>query len=86
MYCDQHPDRSGANLGALILKFQELGFRFINQLTSSRITIDKLSEWLSIGPRTADLIIGFAQEDCQLANAGKFKMELPSGMVAAVAE
>jgi hypothetical protein len=86
LYCDRHPDRSGANLSALIPKFQELGYRFISQLCNDRITVNKLSEWLAVGPGTADLIIGFAQEDCQLVVAGKFTMELPSGMVAAAAE
>lgn len=85
-YCDQRPDRLGANLSALIPKFQALGFRTINQLISDRITVEKLSEWLSVGPGTADLMMGFAQEDCQLVNAGRFEMELPSGLVTAVAE
>jgi hypothetical protein len=85
-YCDQHPDRSGADLTALIPKFQAQGFRTINQLTGNRITIDKLSEWLSIGPGTADLMIGFAEEDCQLISAGKFEMGHPSVGTATVAE
>ena len=84
-YCDQRPDRSGANLSTLIPKFQEQGFRTINQLTTggNRITVDKLSEWLSIRPGTADLIMGYAEEDCQLITAGRFEMELASGLVAA---
>ena len=87
-YCDQHPDRSGANLSALIQKFQEQGFCTINQLTagSNRIMVDKLSEWLSIHPRMADQIMGYAEEDCQLITAGKFDMELASGLVAAAVE
>ena len=82
-YCDQRPDRSGSNLSALIAKFQEQGFRTINQLTSNRINVENLSGWLSVGPGVADMLIGFAQEDCQLVNEGNFAMELPSGLVTA---
>jgi hypothetical protein len=84
-YCDRHPDRRGANLSALMPKFDDLGFRYINQLTGTRVTIDKLSEWLSVGPGTADLVIGFAEEDCQLILAGKFTMELAGGLAATAA-
>ena len=40
------------------------------------MTIEKLADWLSVGPGTADLIIGYAEEDCQLVAAGTFRMEL----------
>jgi hypothetical protein len=73
-YCDQHPNRSDGNLGTLIPKLQAQGFCYINQLTGDHITIEKLSDWLSIGAGTADLLIRFAQEDCQLIAQGSFAM------------
>jgi hypothetical protein len=73
-YCDQHPNRSDANLGALIPKLKDQGFRYVNQLTGDHITIEKLCLWLSIGPGTADLLIRFAHEDCQLIAQGSFAM------------
>jgi hypothetical protein len=81
-YCDRNPDRCGANLSAIIPKIQEQGFCFINQLTGSRITVEKLSGWLAIAPGTADLIMGFAEEDCKLIAAGTFTMVLPDGIAA----
>jgi len=75
-YCDQHPDCSGADLTALLPKLQAQGFRHINQLASDHMTIEKLVDWLSVGPGTADLIIRYAEEDCRLVAAGTFQMEL----------
>lgn len=85
-YCDRHPNRVGGNLSSVIPKFQDQGFRYINQLTGSRVTIEKLSDWLSVGPGTADLIISYAEEDCKLIATGTFRMELPRGLVAAAEE
>jgi len=46
-YCDKHPQRSGDNLSAHIPKFEDQGYRRINQIT--RATIEQLSDWLNIG-------------------------------------
>ena len=73
-YCDQHPNRNDANLSMLIPKLQDQGFRYVNQLTGDHITIEKLCNWLSIGPGTADLLIRFAREDCHLISQGSFTM------------
>jgi hypothetical protein len=75
-YCDRHPQRKGENLGQHIGSFEKEGFRRINQLAGSRISVEKLSEWLNIGKGTADLIIQFAEEDVELAKAGGLRMEL----------
>jgi hypothetical protein len=53
--------------------------------TGTQVTVDKLSEWLEIGPGTAILIMNYAEEDCGLITAGTFSMELASGLVAASA-
>jgi hypothetical protein len=65
-YCDCHPEHEGDSLGDLTEMFDTQGFRWIHQLSSNHITIDNLSEWLGIGKGTADLIIGYAKEDCDL--------------------
>jgi hypothetical protein len=48
----------------------------MNQLTGPRMTIEKLSEWLSIGVGTADLLIQYAEEDVALIKSGSFSMKL----------
>jgi hypothetical protein len=73
-YCDDHPKRRGDNLMAHAAKFSEDGFRTINQLVSERVTINSLSEWLHIGHGTADLLIRYATEDCDLVRCGQFRM------------
>ena len=50
--------------------------RRINQLTGPRMTVEKLSEWLSIGVGTADLLIQYAEEDVVLIKNGLFSMKL----------
>lgn len=75
-YCDHHPSRQGENFQSLSDKFDEQGYRTIDQLTSSRVTIEKLSGWLSIGKGTADYIIEYADEDMALVREGKFTMDI----------
>jgi len=60
----------------LLPKLQAQGFHPINQLACNYMTIEKLEYWLSVGSGTADLIIGYAEEDCWLVAAGTFQMEL----------
>ena len=71
-YCDKHPQHSGDNLSAHILKFEDQGYRRIDQIT--RATIEQLSDWLNIGKGIADLIISYAREDVRLLNEGRFSM------------
>jgi hypothetical protein len=75
-YCDQHPDRRGENFAMHAPSFDAQGYRSINQLTRDRISIENLSAWLGIGKGTADLLIGYAEEDIELLKAGKFTMAL----------
>lgn len=75
-YCDRLVGRDGEDFFALMDKFDEQGFRTIDQLTSSRISIEKLSDWLKIGKGTADLIIQYAEEDMALVRDGNFTMGL----------
>lgn len=48
----------------------------MNQLTGPQMTIEKLSEWLSIGGGMADLLIQYAEEDVMLIKNGSFSMKL----------
>jgi hypothetical protein len=73
-YCDQHPNRCGEDFSAHALKFSGEGYRHIHQLTSDRISVEKLSDWLGIGKGTADLLIQYAEEDVALIKAGRFTM------------
>jgi hypothetical protein len=74
-HCDRHPDRRGDNLGDLSPKFQTLGFRRLQQLTGNdRVTVEKLAQWIAIPMGMADLIIGYAEEDWELAKHGKFEI------------
>ena len=75
-YCDRHPGRCGEDFAAHGEKFDKEGYRRINQLARDRITVEKLSEWLQIGKGTADLLIGYAEEDIGLIKAGMFTMTL----------
>jgi hypothetical protein len=75
-YCDEHPDRCGEGFSEHQPKFDREGFRRINQLTGSRVSVEKLSEWLSIGKGTADLLIQYAEEDMERVRAGTFSMAL----------
>lgn len=74
-YCDKHPDRQGENFSAHAGKFDNEGYRRINQLTGDRMSVEKLSNWLDIGKGTADLLIQYAGEDMELVKAGAFSME-----------
>jgi hypothetical protein len=75
-YCDQHPDRCGENFSTHAYKFNAEGYRRINQLTRDRISVENLATWLGIGKGTADLLIGYAEEDIELLKVGKFTMTL----------
>lgn len=74
-YCDNHPDRKGAAFVTLVGKFKDQGYRTIEQLTSSRMSVVDLSTWLEIGKGTADLIIQYVDEDMNLVRNGMFRME-----------
>jgi len=71
-YCDKHPQPSGDDLSAHIPKFEDQGYRQIDQIT--RATIEQLSDWLNIGKGIADLMISYAREDVRLLNEGRFSM------------
>ena len=71
-YCDKHPQHSGGNLSAHILKFEDQGYQWIDQITWE--TIEQLSDWLNIGKGIADLIISYAREDVRFLNEGRFSM------------
>jgi hypothetical protein len=75
-YCDSLPIRQGENFVELARKFGEQGYRTIDQLMSSRVSIKNLSGWLGIGKGTADYIIQYADEDMVLVRNGKFTMDL----------
>jgi hypothetical protein len=74
-YCDSHPDRRGEYLSSHAEKFDQEGYRRINQLTGDRVSVEKLSDWLGIGKGTADLLIRYAEEDIELIKDGIFTME-----------
>jgi endonuclease III-like uncharacterized protein len=57
-------------------KFGEQGYRTIDQLMSSRMSIKNLLGWLGIGKGTADYIIQYADEDMVLVRNGRFTMDL----------
>lgn len=80
-YCDRVPGRDGENFSALADKFSIQGYRTIDQLTGTRMSVENLSNWLGIGKGTADLIIGYAEEDMSLVSEGNFTMGLePVGL------
>ena len=72
-WCDHQPDREGAKLESLAWKFEQEGYRLIDQLT--RMSVGELSSWLTIGKGTADLLIKYASDDMELVCNGTFKME-----------
>ena len=78
-YCDRIPGRDGEFFFGLTDKFDRQGYRTIDQLTSSRMSVENLSSWLEIGKGTADLIIQYAEEDMGLVRDGKFTMEQDDG-------
>jgi len=75
-YCDRFPGREGENLSALAVKFDTEGYRTIDQLTGSRMSVENLSNWFGIGKGVADRIIQYAEEDMALVGAGNFTMDL----------
>jgi hypothetical protein len=75
-YCDSHPDRAGEDFKTHIVAFDRHGYRRMNQLIGPRMTVEKLSDWLSIGVGTADLLIQYAEEDVALIKNGLFSMKL----------
>lgn len=75
-YCDNHPDRAGEDFKGHITAFDRHGYRRMNQLTGPRVSVEKLSGWLSIGVGTADLLIQYAEEDVALIKRGLFSMKL----------
>jgi len=75
-FCDNHPQHSSENFSGLGTKFDKEGFRCLHQLTGDHITVEKLSEWLGIGKGTADLILGYAEEDTAAIRTGAFQMPL----------
>jgi hypothetical protein len=75
-YCDNHPERCGEDFSLYAWKFEREGWRRIHQLTGDRISVEKLSDWLSIGKGTADLLIRYAEEDVDHIKAGTFTMTL----------
>jgi hypothetical protein len=74
-YCDRVPGRNGEFFSRLAHKFDQQGYRTIDQLVGSRMSVENLSNWLEIGKGTADLIIQYAEEDMALVRGGKFTME-----------
>ena len=74
-HCDHLPDRQGPLFYTLAGKFEQQGYRMIDQLTSSRMTVANLSSWLDIGKGTADLIITYADVDMALVQSGMFELE-----------
>ncbi|KAF8229135.1 hypothetical protein L208DRAFT_1379050 [Tricholoma matsutake] len=75
-YCNSHPDHAGEDFRSHIAAFNRHGYRHMNQLTGPQMTIEKLSEWLSIGGGMADLLIQYAEEDVMLIKNGSFSMKL----------
>jgi hypothetical protein len=71
-YCDKHPQHSRDNLSTHILKFEDQGYQWIDQITQAMI--EKLLDWLNIGKGIADLIISYVREYVRLLNEGRFSM------------
>ena len=76
-FCDFHPHREDdLDFSSLAKPFKTEGFRHLVQLTSGRTTVEQLSTWFKIGKGTANLIIGYADEDIALVHDGKFTMDM----------
>jgi hypothetical protein len=78
-YCDRVPGRDGEDFSALTDKFRAQGYRTIDQLTGTRMSVENLSNWLEIGKGTADFIIQYAKEDMAFVREGNFTMGLEPG-------
>ena len=59
-------------------RFNEQGYRTIDQLTGSCMSVKNLSSWISIGKGTADYIIQYANEDMALVRNGNFTIDNPA--------
>jgi hypothetical protein len=75
-YCDRQPGREGENFSALAGKFDDEGYRTIDQLTGSRMSVENLSNWFGIRKGIADLIIQYVEEDMAFVRDGNFTMDL----------
>lgn len=76
-FCDFHPHcEDDLDFLSLAKPFKTEGFRHLVQLTSGRTTVEQLSTWFKIGKGTANLIIGYADEDIVLVHDGKFTMDM----------
>ena len=75
-YCDRLPGRDGENLSALTKSFDKEGYRTIDQLTGTRMSVENLSSWIGIGKGIADRIIQYAEEDMAFFRDGNFTMDL----------
>jgi hypothetical protein len=75
-YCDRHRDRAGDNLSSYIDSFSHEGYTRINQLTGDRVSVKDLSDWLSLGKGTVDLLMRYAEQDVEAINQGEFDMSL----------
>lgn len=75
-YCDRLPGHDGENFAALAGKFDNEGYRTIDQLIGRRMSVENLSNWFGIGKGIADLIIQYAEEDMALVENGNFTMDL----------
>jgi hypothetical protein len=58
-------------------KFEEQGYRRIDQITQA--TIKQLSDWLKIRKGIADLMITYVREDMRLLGEGRFSMGMEMG-------
>ena len=76
-YCDRHPNRCGDSLSDYAHKFDQEGYRCVDQLTSNRVSVENLAGWVKIGTGIAGLVIRYADEDMVLVNVGQFSMTLP---------
>jgi len=75
-HCDLHDDCTGRDLKQYALKFSEEEYICINQLNHNHIKVEQLAEWLNIKKGIADLLIGYAKEDCKLVKNRRFRLVL----------
>ena len=79
-YCNKHPDCRGEDFSEHAGKFNEQGYRQINQLSGDQMSMEKLSSWLNIRKGTADLLIQYVEEDMMLLKARNLSMELTDSL------
>lgn len=75
-YCNRLPGLDGEKFSAFAEKFDKEGYRTIDQLIGSRMSVENLSNWLGIGKGIADRIIQYAEEDMAYVRDGNFTMDL----------